>query len=142
MHNNTFQEIQIPNNFNHAKKTEELIVSLAVKGGYGEDDLFSLRVGLEEALSNAIRHGNNNDPSKNINVRFTVNNQRIEIYIADEGNGFDPLDLPDPTRQENLEIPSGRGVMLMRVYMNLVEYNQIGNAVHMVKIKNENPNSL
>jgi len=134
MPSDTYQEIEISSNFSQARQAEQTIVAAAKKQGYDESDLFALQLSLEEALSNAIRHGNRQDSKKYINIRYHVSQERIDIYVADEGTGFDPTKIPDPTADENLENPHGRGIMLMRAYMNLVEYNQEGNVVHIVKL--------
>ncbi len=130
-----FHEYDIPSSYSDAKVAEDCIIKAAIESGYDEDDIFSLRLSLEEALSNAIRHGNVKDQSKRIKLRYLVNNERIDIYITDEGEGFIPSNVPDPTAAENLVLPNGRGIMLMRAYMNLVEYNETGNMVHFVKLK-------
>ena len=88
---------------------------------------------LEEALSNAIRHGNRFDANKKITVSSCVGAEQTAITVADEGEGFDPGAVPDPTVDENLEKPCGRGIMLMRAYMDEVMYNKAGNEVRMVK---------
>ncbi len=131
----TYYEVEIPSEFPQAREIEEKILVAAKKCGYHEEDLFALRLSLEEALTNAIQHGNQKDTDKKINVRYYVNPEEINIYIADEGHGFNPTRVPDPTSEENLENPNGRGIMLMRAYMNLVEYNDTGNVVHLVKLK-------
>jgi serine/threonine-protein kinase RsbW len=98
-----------------------------------EQDIFSVRLALEEALVNAIKHGNQMDRSKKVRISYRFVIDRFEIRIADEGGGFDPDDIPDPTAIENLERPCGRGLMLMRHYMTEVTYNDEGNVVFMVK---------
>ncbi|MFW6038880.1 MAG: ATP-binding protein [bacterium] len=103
--------------------------------GYGQDTLFAVRLALEEALSNAIRHGNGEDPTKKVTIEYAVTDQRIEVSIADEGHGFQPDTLPDPTDDENLARPHGRGVMLMQAYMNEISYNDRGNRVTMVRTR-------
>ncbi|MCK5271106.1 MAG: ATP-binding protein [Sedimentisphaerales bacterium] len=133
----TYHEIEIPSICTQAKKAEDGIIAAARTHGYGEEDIFALRLSLEEALSNAIRHGNKQDPDKSITIRYYVNRDRIDIYIADEGTGFNPIKVPDPTTAENLERPHGRGILLMRAYMNLVEYNNTGNVIHIVKLNDE-----
>jgi serine/threonine-protein kinase RsbW len=99
-----------------------------------EKDIFSIKLALEEALVNAIKHGNQMDRSKKVRIVYRVRPDRFEIAITDEGPGFDPSDVPDPTAFENLERPCGRGLMLMRHYMNEVEYTNGGNCVTMCKI--------
>lgn len=133
MPRNSFEKIEIVSVFPQAKQVEDLIVEQAEKLGYSEEDIFALRLSLEEALTNAIRHGNGQDPQKKVKIRYRAQPEEVEIYIADEGKGFDPSLVPDPTREDKLECPSGRGIMLMRAYMDLLEYNARGNEVHLVK---------
>lgn len=92
---------------------------------------FAVRLALEEAVSNASRHGNSGDPKKKLELRYRVKPGEIVLEVQDEGRGFDPNVVPDPTAEENLEIPSGRGLMLMRAYMSEVSYNDDGNRVTM-----------
>ncbi len=132
-------EISIASDFSDAKKIEETIIDLATQQGYDEDSIFALRLSLEEALVNAIRHGNKEDSDKKVHICYTVNASRVDIWITDEGNGFCPDSLPDPTCNDKLEIPSGRGVLLMRAYMDLVEFNESGNSVHLTKFSKQQP---
>ena len=136
---NNYQQIKISTCFGQARQAEDRIIELAGEHGYNDEDIFALRLSLEEALTNAVKHGNRRDQSKFINIRYCVNHERVDIYIADEGEGFDPLTVPDPTRAENLELPSGRGLMLMKVYMDSIEFNQAGNEVHMIRLKETSP---
>ena len=129
-----FHNVTINSCFMEAKRLEDDVVAEAVGCGYDEECLFALRLSLEEAFANAIRHGNVEDVNKHVRVRYRVSPERIDVYVADEGKGFDVNLVPDPTREENLERPTGRGIMLMRAYMNLVEYNDPGNMVHLVKM--------
>jgi serine/threonine-protein kinase RsbW len=96
-------------------------------GGFGEAASFAIRLALEEALVNGFRHGNKGDPSKSVTVRCVIDSRGAEIEVTDEGEGFDPGSVPDPTAEENIEIPSGRGIMLMRAYMTEVEFLPPGN---------------
>ena len=107
---------------------------------FNSDDIFAIRLSMDEALANAIRHGNKKDETKKINLRYAIDPERVDIYITDEGDGFDPEKVPDPTTQENLEIPNGRGIMLMRAYMNKVEYNKKGNVLRIVKFNSSGQN--
>lgn len=127
------RRVTIASSFGQAKKVEDDIVASAQQHGYGEDALFALRLSLEEALTNAIRHGNGCDPGKKVTVRYAVTRWQVDVYVGDEGSGFDPEQVPDPTAEENIEHPNGRGIMLMRAYMSQVEYNRKGNEVHLVK---------
>ena len=110
------------------------------KAEWAEHDVFGVHLALEEALVNAIKHGNRKDPTKTVDVVCRIASDRVQIRIADEGDGFDPQSVPDPTDEENLEIPSGRGLMLMRCYMTSVEFNARGNEVSMEKIRGQDDN--
>lgn len=98
-----------------------------------QEDLFGVHLAVEEALVNAIRHGNREDVNKRVDVLCKISELRLRIEIADEGRGFDPDEVPDPTAEENVEAPSGRGIMLMRNFMTDVQYNDVGNRVVLEK---------
>ena len=100
---------------------------------FSEMEIFSIKLALEEAIVNAIKHGNQMDRDKSVRVAYRVDTHRFDIMIVDEGPGFDPEDVPDPTAPENLERPCGRGLLLMRHYMNHIEYIGTGNTVVMSK---------
>jgi len=102
--------------------------------GCSEEVLFAVRLALEEAVVNAIRHGNKLDPQKKILVSYLVEDARVTISVEDEGPGFDLDSVPDPTAEENLEADHGRGILLMRVYMDEVVYNEKGNRVTLTKM--------
>lgn len=102
---------------------------------WNDRDVFGIHLALEEALVNAVKHGNHQDPEKCVEVDCRVSRDRVRIQIKDEGAGFDPGSVPDPTDDEHLEIPSGRGLMLMRCYMTSVHYNARGNEVVMEKVR-------
>ena len=129
-----FCQVEIFSTFAQAKDLEDRVVAAAAACGYHEEIVFGLRLSLEEALVNAIRHGNRFDNTKKIRARYLVTADRADIYLADEGKGFNPKGVPDPTLEQNLDRPTGRGIMLMRAYMSLVEYNEQGNEVHLVKL--------
>jgi len=103
--------------------------------GYDETARFAVRLALEEAINNAIKHGNRGDPAKAVEIVCSVTPERAEITVRDQGEGFDPASVPDPTAEENLQKPCGRGIMLMRAYMDEVRYNAKGNAVTLLKRK-------
>ncbi|MBM4110829.1 MAG: ATP-binding protein [Phycisphaerae bacterium] len=100
--------------------------------GYGREALFAVRLALEEALVNAIRHGNRHVPDGQVDVQWSVDGDEARFEVHDQGEGFDPDAVPDPTQDDNLEIPSGRGIMLMKAYMSEVEYRGPGNHLSLV----------
>ena len=103
--------------------------------GLTDKEIFGARLALEEALVNAIKHGNRMDPTKTVHVRYQMSIEQFLIEIRDEGKGFDPEGIPDPLNPENLERPGGRGVFLMRHYMSWVQYNETGNCVTLCKVR-------
>ena len=110
----------------------EQVISAVESSGFDEASTFAIRLALEEAVANAFRHGNAADPTKMVKVEFEIDSSRIWLAVEDEGSGFDPNAVPDPTEDENLEIPSGRGIMLMRAYMTNVEIKAPGNRIEMI----------
>jgi serine/threonine-protein kinase RsbW len=102
---------------------------------WSQRDVFSVRLALEEAICNAISHGNCLDCNKQVHFHCRISPTRFWAQIADEGNGFDPNAVPDCTDPDHLEVPGGRGVMLIKSFMNRVCYNDIGNIVEMEKFR-------
>ena len=125
-------ELVIPSDTAEARRIQDEIERL-LQPACSERDLFSIKLALEEALVNAIKHGNQYDRNKKVEVAYSVQGDRFTIHITDEGEGFDPADVPDPTAIENLERPCGRGLMLMNYYMTEVTYNDRGNSVLLSK---------
>jgi len=107
------------------------ILDAMVRMGFDESSAFAVRLSVEEAINNGFRHGNKSNPDKVVRLEWRATPEQVELQVSDEGEGFDPGAVPDPTAEENLEIPSGRGLMLMRAYMSKVEYVQPGNVVRM-----------
>ena len=126
-------EREIPSDFAVGKQLiDELLVELG-KLDWMEPDVFAVHLAVEEALVNAIKHGNQNDEDKKVFFSVNATPSSVRIKIVDEGSGFDPGEVPDPTDDDNLEVPSGRGLMLMRSFMSSVVFNATGNEVVMEK---------
>jgi serine/threonine-protein kinase RsbW len=103
--------------------------------GFSHKDIFSVRLCVEEALVNSIHHGHHRDPSKRVRMRFLVTPQAVLVKITDQGDGFDPRQVPDPREAECLEKASGRGLLLMNSFMTGVWFNRRGNSVTLFKAK-------
>ncbi len=101
--------------------------------GYSRQDLFGVRQALEEALVNAIKHGNQGDPGKRVYVRYRVTAEEVVVEVEDEGPGFDPAAVADPLDPEGLRRTCGLGLLLMRHHLSSVSYNERGNAVTLRK---------
>jgi len=129
----TTQEVDIPNDAAAAKKVIEDVLGLLNKNNWQEQDVFGVHLALEEAVVNAIKHGNQNEASRRVRIAYKLSPRVLRIEIEDEGTGFCPADVPDPTADENLEKPCGRGIMLMRNFMNRVDFNDQGNCVILEK---------
>jgi serine/threonine-protein kinase RsbW len=109
------------------------VAEAMARESYPARDIYAMRLALEEAITNAVRHGNRFEPSKWVTVLFNVDQERAQAEVRDEGPGFDPARVPDPTTLENRERPGGRGLLLMRAYATSVRYNAAGNAVALCK---------
>lgn len=128
-------KIVVPGRALELARVCETILSKARLCNYSEDEIFAIHLAVEEAFANALEHGNCNDREKTITVEYSISPNRVDISVTDQGQGFRPESLPDPRCGENIYKAFGRGVLLMRSYMDKVEYNEAGNSVHMVKIK-------
>jgi serine/threonine-protein kinase RsbW len=131
----TFREFEviIPSDTSAGQSVQERIIELLEELRYDERDVFGIRLAIEEALVNAIKHGNQMDPNKTVRITCRVAAHHVRIEIEDQGDGFLPSEVPDPTADENLERPCGRGIMLMRAFMSSIEFNASGNCVILEK---------
>ena len=100
---------------------------------WGRRDIFGVHLAVDEALVNAILHGNASDERKHVRFCCRISPRKIRVEITDEGPGFDPESLPDPTTPAHLGCPGGRGVLLMRAFMGHVEFLGRGNHVVLQK---------
>ena len=123
----------IVNRREEIERAEGFLVDALTRRSYPEAARFAVRLALEEALVNAFRHGHKALPADTpVHVAFAVQDDQVRLDIVDKGAGFDPASVPDPTLDENLEKPSGRGLLLMRAYMSSLEYLGNGNHLRMV----------
>jgi serine/threonine-protein kinase RsbW len=113
---------------------KEILPSLKASN-FSEEDIFAVHLALEEAFINAVKHGNKNEPSGAVKVDYAIESDKIEMCITDEGAGFDPEVIPDPRYGDNLYKPAGRGMLLMRSFMDVVEYSKQGNSVRMIRYR-------
>jgi serine/threonine-protein kinase RsbW len=130
-------EVRIPSSTNEGQRVQERIIKRLEELQFPSRGIFGIRLALEEALVNAIKHGNGSDPEKSVRVSCQITDEKVRIVIEDEGTGFDLQGVPDPTEDENLEKPCGRGIMLMRAFLDGVEYNERGNRVVLEKRRND-----
>jgi len=114
---------------------EQTAESFAREAGFDEDTASNISMVAREAAVNAVLHGNKKDPAKHVTAIFELSDEALKISVADEGPGLDPDKIPDPLAQENLLRSSGRGVFLMRAYMDEVHFRQLtpGTEITLVK---------
>jgi len=104
--------------------------------GVGEDAAFGVDVAVREAITNAMVHGNKEDEAKTIELTLNCLGRELEIEVRDQGEGFDPTSIPDPTEPANILKTSGRGIFLMRSFMDEVQWSmrpEGGTTVRMTK---------
>jgi len=111
------------------------ILSELKANDFSQEDAFAVHLALQEAFLNALKHGNKMDAGKQVKIDYVLDSDRIEISMTDEGNGFDPGSVPDPRVGQNLYKTEGRGLLLIRSYMDVVRFSERGNCVHMVRYK-------
>ena len=126
-------KFEIRSDFAEGREVQKRIMDDVERSGFDDHSTFAIKLALEEALINAIKHGNKLDPAKKVHIEAKVTPKRFEIVIEDEGQGFDRTDVPDPTAEENLCKCSGRGILLIEAFMNRVQWTRGGRRVKMVK---------
>lgn len=115
---------------------EEFINYFAVELNLKEDKLNTLLIAVTEAVTNAIRHGNKSDKNKLVFIEVTVEENYLIIKVKDQGEGFEPSQIPDPTHPDNLLKDSGRGIYLMRIYVDEIYFKKTNNGMETtLKIK-------
>ncbi|MBS1272342.1 MAG: Serine-protein kinase RsbW [Candidatus Marinimicrobia bacterium] len=129
------EEISIANDPQHVQElieiTERKIIEASIPGEIADD----VSIALLEAVNNAIIHGNQRNFNKNVTVRMTIADSKIELVVSDEGTGFDPSQLEDPSQPENIFRPSGRGLFFIRQLMDEVEINSTNTGSEIVMRK-------
>lgn len=134
-------ELVLESDLKNVEVAEEVARRVSGTAGFDEEDQHRIDMAVHETLINAIWHGNKNDPSKSVMLRFEIFRDRLEIRVRDQGSGYDPKHVPDPLKDENLLSSSGRGIFLIRTFMD--EYrveSQAGKGTEVILVKRLNPN--
>jgi len=126
-------EHKIPSRTGAGQRVMDEVLEQLEQHHWVKHDIYSVHLALQEGLANAIKHGNRLDASKQVHFTCQMSSDLLRIEITDEGEGFDPSTIPDPTEEDRLECPDGRGVMLMRNFMSRVKYNETGNSIFLEK---------
>jgi serine/threonine-protein kinase RsbW len=125
--------LELPNDLRAIERSVDYLTDKGREVGFDYDRLrLNFRVGLTEALANAMLYGNCRDPRKRVHVEACLTPQLIRVQVTDEGRGFNPDDVIDPTLPANRLRPGGRGIFLIRQLMDRVEFNERGNSITMV----------
>ena len=144
-------DVELPGDAAAITPVVDRVLDLVRDAGCAEGKEFEIETALREALANAVRHGNHLQPERKVHVDLSVDSGAVTIRVDDEGEGFDPSQIPDPTVPENLLRPSGRGIFYMQQFMSRVQFSRApggGTSVLMVKllrpttrsVENEEPN--
>jgi serine/threonine-protein kinase RsbW len=132
------KEIVIPSTIESVDKAVTEATEFATASGFGDEALFAIDMAVREAVINAVKHGNQLDETKPVEISFSNLDKGLEVVVRDFGTGFDVEEIPDPTNPENLLKSSGRGILFMRNFMEEVEWSlhpQGGTVVKMCKLR-------
>ncbi len=124
-----------PSLYKHLNAFAHVVESAVRIAGASEDEQIDLMVAVMEVLNNAIDHGNGEDASRQVHLKIDIQPTSVTVWVWDEGQGFDPGTIPDPRAPENLMNDSGRGLLMMRAFMDEVDFipSQTGTLVKMIK---------
>jgi len=114
---------------------EQTAHDYALKAGFPEDELGNISLAAREAAVNAVMHGNQQAADKKVDVSFELSDAALTIRIADQGKGFDPDSLPDPLAPENILRGSGRGIFLIRTFMDELGFRRLESGTELTLIK-------
>lgn len=129
---NIEENLDLDSEMESVGKVEKMIDSQSQMLNIDDEVYGKYMLSVVECVNNAIVHGNKLDKNKKVHIYYHINNQRIEVTVADEGDGFDPDSLPDPTAEENIEKECGRGIFLMRNLSDQLSFDDKGRRVTMI----------
>ncbi len=114
---------EIPSDPELMPEVEKFVIETAEEINLNEDKFNNLSLAVAEAISNSMKHGNKNDKSKRVLITIKADNEKMIVTLKDEGEGFDPTTIPDPTKPENILKDSGRGIHIIRSLVDAVKFN-------------------
>lgn len=112
----------LPSRIESVDTAAEMAADFVRAGGHGDEFAYAIDLAVRESIANAVKHGNKFDENKNVDLTLSESDGNVEILVRDHGAGFSPEDIPDPTDPENLLKASGRGILFMRSFMDVVEW--------------------
>ena len=125
--------MKIPSDLKYVRSASAKVIEALAPLALDESTMLDIKLAIEEAVTNAILHGNGSCQDLPVTITFSVNKKKLQITVADEGDGFDYRNLPEPTQDKNLVEPRGRGLFLIHHVMDEVHFNNKGNRIRMVK---------
>jgi serine/threonine-protein kinase RsbW len=129
-------ELRFPSRIESVDEAASAVAEIVKRTGMGEEAAFEIDLAVREAITNAMLHGNKFDETKMVDISVSYTSSVLEITVHDQGPGFNPAGVPDPTKEENLLKSSGRGIFFMRTFMDEVNWSirpQGGTTVRMIK---------
>ncbi len=132
-------EVTLESTLTNVEVAEEIARRVSATAGFDEEDQHKIEMAVHESMINAVWHGNKNDATKSVWLRFQIHSDRLEIRVRDQGTGFDPKSIPDPLEEANLLNVSGRGIFLIRTFMDDFRVEHIaGLGTEVTLVKNLN----
>lgn len=125
------KDLQIPSDIGNLRLVEKAIDDLSLELDLSDEVYGNVMVATMEATNNAIIHGNNSDPNKNVRIEIQLEGKELKVHVEDQGTGFDFANVPDPTAPENLEKINGRGIFLMEHLSDEILYLDEGRIVQL-----------
>ena len=123
------------------QSTRDFVFESELLQGLTQELVFAIRLALEEAVTNAHRHGHASDPDRPISISVSRDGNDLVLEVADTGKGFDPASVPDPRSPVGLERSSGRGLLLIRAFMHQVQHLDAGRRIRMRRCLESAPSS-
>ena len=134
-------EVVFESDLKNVEAAEEIVHRVSTSLGFDEEEQHKISMAVHESMINAIWHGNKNDPNKQVWLQFRIYDDRLEIRIRDQGTGFDLEGVPHPLEPENLLKVSGRGIFLIRSFMDDFQVNRTSAGTEVILVKRRNPDS-
>jgi serine/threonine-protein kinase RsbW len=125
------KKLKIGSDINNLRIVENAVDSVSGEAGMSQENYGKVIVATMEAVNNAITHGNKQNPEKCVEIEIHLEKRKLKIKVTDEGSGFNPEKIPDPTAPENIELVNGRGVFLMYRLADGIKFNRKGNSVEL-----------
>lgn len=132
MVNSSYKEITLDSTFDEVERLEDYVNELQEWADFDDDNYARIMLTLSEAATNAILHGNKENPEKKVIIRSELTDGTLSITVKDEGAGFDPSNIPDPLKEENLLNVGGRGVYLIKEYADDLQFYENGTKLKML----------